>query len=329
MVRWWTSRCRNAAPCSRWCASARAGPAAISTADAPSAAAGHGLGALAPAILAGVSFGISDILGKIVFADGAAPLTVSAVRGLLGVAIAWVWLGGRPAARAHTRSEVVVSLFIGVLLAANIYGVLKAIQLVPVPIAILSYFVYPLLTGLAGAALGIEALGWAGATAALAAFAGLALMIGAAGEALAPLGIAVAVAAALTRVAILLLTRTHLAFADPRLTGWYSILGSTVALLAVAALSNTWALPHHATGWGAFAGLTVTSTVSTLALFVSAARIGAFRTALVMNLEPVVSTLLSVIVLGEAITPLQSAGAATMVAALVAFQLFRPGRNRR
>ncbi len=278
---------------------------------------------LTPGVTAAVSFGFSDVLGKIVFGDGAAPLTVSGVRGLLGVAMLAGWLRVGTRARPHTRSQMMVSIGLGVLYAANIYGVLKAIQLVPVPIAILSYFVYPLLTGLAGAALGIEPLGVAGALAALVAFAGLALMIGAAPSGLAPLGIAVAFGAALCRVAMLLITRTRLIGADPRLTSWYSLIASTVVLLALAGVSDTWDLPRHALGWSAFLGVAVASTVSTLGLFASTARIGAFRTALVMNLEPVVSTVLSILVLGETITGLQSLGAAIMVAALVAFQLVR------
>jgi drug/metabolite transporter (DMT)-like permease len=40
-----------------------------------------------------------------------------------------------------------------------------------------------------------------------------------------------------------------------------------------------------------------------------------------MNLEPVVSTILSVVVLGEILAPLQFAGAAIMLAALCAFQM--------
>ena len=285
--------------------------------------AGGRLADLAPGVTAAVSFGFSDVLGKIVFGDGAAPLTVSGVRGLLGVAMLAGWLRVGTRARPHDRGQRMVSIGLGVLYAANIYGVLKAIQLVPVPIAILTYFVYPLLTGLAGAALGIEPLGAAGALAALGAFAGLALMIGAAPAGLAPLGIAVAFAAALCRVAMLLITRTRLIGADPRLTSWYSLIASTVVLLALACVSGTWDFPRHALGWGAFLGVAVASTVSTLGLFASTARIGAFRTALVMNLEPVVSTALSILVLRETITGLQSLGAAIMVAALVAFQLVR------
>ena len=302
---------------------ARAGEAGTAAVVAAGSTTGRSLRALGPGVLAGVSFGFSDVLSKIVFADGAAPLTVSAVRGAIGVGIVLVWLRLAPAPVAHTPRQRWVACGLGLLLAANIWGVLKAIQLVPVPIAILTYFIYPLLTGLAGAALGIEPLGLAGLAAAAVAFGGLALMIGAAPEGLAPLGLACAVGAALCRVVTLLVTRVRLVGADSRLTGWYSLVSSSIALLVIAALTGTWDMPHSALGWGAFAGVSVFSTVSILALFASAARIGAFRTALVMNLEPVVSTLLSIVVLGELVSPLQLAGAATMIAALVAFQLWR------
>jgi len=284
---------------------------------------GSTLAALGPGALAAVSFGCSDALGKIVFADGAAPLAVSALRGAIGVGIVLAWLRAAPPPVAHGSGQRWVAYGLGLLFAANIWGVLKAIQLVPVPVAILTYFVYPLLTGLAGAALGIEPLGLAGLGAAVVAFGGLALMIGAAPEGLAPLGLACAVGAALCRVVILLVTKARLTGADSRLTSWYSLVSSSAVLLVMAGVTGTWNMPHSPIGWGAFAGITVFSTVSTLALFASAARIGAFRTALVMNLEPVVSTLLSILVLGEIVTPLQLAGGATMIAALVAFQLRR------
>ncbi len=52
-------------------------------------------------------------------------------------------------------------------------------------------------------------------------------------------------------------------------------------------------------------------------------RIGPFRSALIMYLEPLLSTVLSAPVLGEVITPVQAVGGAIMLAALVAFQIRR------
>jgi drug/metabolite transporter (DMT)-like permease len=58
-------------------------------------------------------------------------------------------------------------------------------------------------------------------------------------------------------------------------------------------------------------------------VFISTVRIGPFRTALFMNLEPLLATIGSVVLLGEAIAPLQAVGGAVMIGALVVFQLRR------
>jgi drug/metabolite transporter (DMT)-like permease len=69
--------------------------------------------------------------------------------------------------------------------------------------------------------------------------------------------------------------------------------------------------------------MSVATTVSILFIFVSTVRIGPFRTALIMNLEPLIATILSALILGDVITPLQAAGSGIMLAALIAFQLWR------
>ena len=204
-----------------------------------------------------------------------------------------------------------------------VFGLFAAINAVTVPIAVLSYFVYPLITGFLGVLLGIERIGWRGALAALAAFCGLALMIRAHPQDLALAGIAFAFGAALCRTAILLITRSMLQDSDPQLTTWYTILGSTMVLGLVALLTWNWHGPQTAGGWTAIIGVSVGTTIAVLALFVSIKRIGPFRSALIMYLEPLLSTALSAPVLGEVITPLQAVGGATMLAALVAFQLRR------
>src|SRR6185503_16272576 len=106
--------------------------------------------------------------------------------------------------------------------AANVFGLLLAIQLLPLSIAILTYFVYPLLTGLAGAATGIDRVGWRGVLAATAAFIGLAMMLGARLGDVDTLGVIAALTAAVIRVVSLLITRASLHGTDARLNTWYS-----------------------------------------------------------------------------------------------------------
>ena len=209
------------------------------------------------------------------------------------------------------------------LFAAIVYGLFKAIDLITVPIAVLTYFIYPLLTGIGAALFGVERLGWQGMLAALVAFFGLALTIGAYPQHLSVAGLAFAVGAALCRTVFLLVARTELQKLDPRLTTWYSLISSTAIFAVAAAATMNWQAPQTADGWIAIAVVSVCTAVAVLTLYISTIRIGPFRSALIMNLEPLLATSLSALILGEVITPIQGLGAAIMLAALVAFQLWR------
>jgi probable blue pigment (indigoidine) exporter len=278
---------------------------------------------LLPGIISALSFSAADILGKVVFNDGMDVLSFISARGILTVLFFWFWLRRAPPARRHTRRERIVSVVVGIMFSANVFGLLLAIQLLPVSIAILTYFSYPLLVGLAGAATGIDRVGWRGLLAAFAAFIGLAMMLGARLGEVAMLGIAGALAAAVIRVVTLLITRASLHGTDSRLNTWYSLVPSALLFVLASLLTHTWNPPQSALGWAAFGGMSVTSTLSLLTIFVSIARIGPFRTALIMNLEPLVSTIGSVALLGEVLTPIQGLGGTIMLVALCAFQMRR------
>ena len=282
----------------------------------------------APGLGAALSFSIADVLGKIVFASGMDVLSLVTVRGILAAAFFWFWLRARPPAVPHSPRARLISIGLGVLFAGNIFGLLYAIQVLPLSIAILAYFVYPLVTGIAAAALGLERLGWRSFAAALAAFGGLALMLNAQPGVLAPIGLAAAFAAAACRVVGLLATRAWLGGTDARATTWYSLAPAAVVFVIATLLRGTVNLPETGAGWMAFFGMGITTTLSTLGLYVSTARIGAFRTAMAMNLEPVLSSLFSFALLGEAVTAPQLAGAAIMCLALCLHGLSRvPGRR--
>jgi drug/metabolite transporter (DMT)-like permease len=276
---------------------------------------------LGPGIIAATAFGITDVLSKVVFAAGTDVLTLALFRGFVGLAIMFVYLRlGAPPLPQSPQTRW-IQLGLGILFAGIVYGIFKALELVPVSIAILTYFAYPLLTGVAGAVLGVDRLGWRGVAAALAAFFGLVLMIRAHPQDLAIAGIAFGLFAAFCRVAVLLIARAKLNDADPRLTTWNSLVSSTIIFAIAALVTLNWKNPQTAIGWAAIITVSICTAVATLTIFISTTRIGPFRTALIMNLEPLLATVLSVPLLGEVITPIQALGGAIMLAALVAFQL--------
>jgi drug/metabolite transporter (DMT)-like permease len=289
----------------------------------PTAAPGA-VASLVPGIIAASAFACADVLGKVVFAAGGDVLTLLSCRSVIGLAGFALWLrmgGERPV--AFTPRERWIAAGLGILFAATVFSLFKAIDLMDVPTAILAYFVYPLITGLVAGLTGLDRIGWRGCTAALVAFVGLALMIGAHPGELAVGGVALSFGAAASRAAMLLITRALLAKADVRLITWYSLSSSTILFVAISLATLTWNPPHTGLGWTALAGITVTTTIAILAVFVSASRVGPFRTALIMNLEPLLAAAGSAIFLGDVIAPVQALGAAIMLAALVAFQLWR------
>jgi drug/metabolite transporter (DMT)-like permease len=277
---------------------------------------------LAPGIAAGTALGMSDILVKLVLATGTDVLSMLSFRSVIGLAFVATWLrfGPKPKASARVRW---ISMGIGVMFAGLIFCLFKAIAAIDVPTAILSYFAYPLLTGITASLIGLERLRWQGVLCAVVAFCGLALMIGAHPAGLAFAGVAYALGAACCRTGVLLVTRAFLVGADPRLTTWYSMISSTLIFIAASLATQTWNAPQTTAGWVALVALSLATTAAILFIFVSTVRIGPFRTALIMHLEPLTAMLLSALALGEVITPLQGLGSAVMLAALVAFQIWR------
>jgi drug/metabolite transporter (DMT)-like permease len=278
---------------------------------------------LGPVLTAAAMFTVSDVFGKLGLEGGADVLSLLTFRSILGIGFVFVWLQlGKRAVALSPRAKW-ISLALGVLLTANLFSLFKAIELVPVSIAILTYFIYPLLTGIFGTIAGVDRLTATGAVIALIAFFGLALIIGANPSGLAALGLLAAVGGALCRTAMLLVTRATLNGADARLVTWYTLWSSTLVFAALSLLAWDWHWPHGASAWVAFAGIGFTTTAAIVALYVSTQRIGPFRTALFMNLEPLMTAALSTVVLGDRMTPLQVLGGATMIAALCFFQTRR------
>jgi len=203
---------------------------------------------LAPGIAAGTSLGISDVLAKIVLAGGVDVVSMLSFRSLVGLAFVATWFrfGRRPTANVEVR---VISMMVGVIFAGLIFCLFKAIESIDVPTAILSYFTYPLLTGLTAAFAGLEPLRWKGMLCAIVAFCGLALLIEAHPAGFAVVGVAYAIGAAACRTAVLLVTRAYLVGADARLTTWYSMLSSTVIFLVASVAQQAWNLPHSGLAW--------------------------------------------------------------------------------
>jgi len=280
-------------------------------------------GSLWPSVTAALSFSCVDILIKVVYGSGMDVMTLITLRGVLSVAFLWLWLRLAPPVVWHLPRQRMIALALGLLFGVTMFGLLQAIALLPVSIAILAYFIYPLLTGIFGVMTGVDRLDWRALLAGLAAFLGLALMLGEHFTDLSMLRLAGAFVAASGRVVSLLLTRAYLNGADARVTTWYSMVPSSLMFILASLCVGAWSLPGTWVGWFAFLAVAGCSTLSTLLIYISTNRVGPFRTALMMNLEPVVTTIASILLLGEVLSSVQAVGAGIMIVSLCAFQFAR------
>src|SRR5436853_348273 len=100
----------------------------------PVPSAGGPLSRVAPALLGAASFACADVLSKAVLEDGADALTVSSLRGALGLAMLLAWLRLARPPLALAPAEKWVSLGLGVLFAGNIFLLFTAFATIEVPI---------------------------------------------------------------------------------------------------------------------------------------------------------------------------------------------------
>src|SRR5260370_41206483 len=92
-----------------------------------------GLTAVLPGVAAALAFGVSNVLGKLAFQDGADVLALVAFRSVVGIGLLWGWLRLRAPAPPPSRPPPWIALGLGALFAANVYGLVGAVRAVPAP----------------------------------------------------------------------------------------------------------------------------------------------------------------------------------------------------
>ena len=276
------------------------------------------LSQLAPALVAATAFACADVLTKLTLQAGADALTLGVFRGLIGLPLLAVWLrlGARPIALSP-RARWIAWESAGCS-RATCSGCSRRSNR---ECGHGPHLASSIRCDRACRRRPQHRSACAARSPRRLAFLGLALMIGAS------VGVALpascSLAAAVCRVVILLITRARLVGTDMRPVTWYSILSATAVFVLAALATLNWQAPGTPPGWSALVGSSVAMTIAVSAVFISTVRVGPFRTALFMNLEPLLATLGSAVFLGEGLTPLQGVGGAVMIAALVAFQLRR------
>ncbi len=302
----------------------RAGPGSKGEAVVSRPALGLGL-----AVAAALAIGSGVALSRLAWAGGTDALSLSAVRALLVVLLT----GGIRVVRGRSlrlpRERWTDALGLGVLLALMFWGSIGAVQYLPVAPAVLLFFVCPPLVVLAVGLRSRRGLEGRRLAAALAAFAGLALALGIPSIPLHPVGVALAVGGGVAAAWNAVWIGARMQGVDP-LVLTFHLAGVATVLLAALALAGAGLRPPATPEGRAAAVLVVALLVAGLPLYFAGIRhAGPELATMVIHLEPLTSILLAWLLYEEAMSPLQWAGAARVLASVAFMQRLEASRSGR
>ena len=271
-------------------------------------------------------YGLAVVLARIAFEDGSNAATVVTVRcGFAALAIGIALRLGGPQQRTTGRERALL-LGLGVFFAMGVFSFYKAIEILRVPLAILSFYVNPLIIGVFGALVGFERLSGRMLLFALLSLAGLALATGASPETVDAVGLGYAMIAATVTAGVLVVSTHRLSHVNAKNRTFWMMTGTTSVLAVSTLASSALMWPQRTPGMWALAGVCALYAIGLVALFTSAVRIGPLRTGLVMNIEPVVAIGGSWLLLGQGLTPVQLLGGALVIAGVIGAQTSRRDR---
>jgi drug/metabolite transporter (DMT)-like permease len=271
-----------------------------------------------------LAFGAMAIMARVAFASGVDTATLLALRFTIAATCMFALLRLRslPSPRGHDLRRLV-------LLGAAGYGgqaftFFTALTLAPAGLTALLLYLHPAIVAVLAAWFLHERMTGAKIAALFLALAGMVLTIA---PALAgddrthfpnlPAGIAFGIAAALIyAVYIVAGTRITARVSSLAMATIVTASAGAVFVLAAAARGPQW--PQTTVGWLAVIGIALISTVAAITLFFAGlARVGPTQASTLSTIEPLFTVLLAAVLLGERIAPLQLAGGALILGAVL------------
>ena len=204
----------------------------------------------------------------------------------------------------------------GLMLALYSYGLLGSIQYVPVALGVLTFYLFPILTSLGVWLLGQEKLTVTTALCVLIAFMGLGIALGM-GRSFHLLGIGLALGSAIMITALLLTANSLGSEFDPRVISFHVLFSATFVIFFVDIIFFEFPLPKETIGIMAFIGGGLFYAFSIIGMFIGLTWIGAVRTTLFMNFEPVSSIVFGAIILDQILGLPQLIGASLVIVAIM------------
>ena len=284
--------------------------------------------AFATLMLIALMMGANHVAARIAFNHGVDVATAVVFRSVVTALVIVAILAIQGARVSFTPRHRRMLPVIGLLIGFQSLFLYSAVARLPVALALLAFNTYPILTALWArviyrqhaerallVAMPVILVGLALALDVLGAASGL----GAAGQwARIGAGVGFALAAAGTFGLALVITQHEAGDVDGRVRSASTMAIAGLVALATVGIQGGFHLPTAPAGWGGLGALTFLYGTAFTIMFTVLPRLGVVGNSAIMNVEPVFALVLAWLVLGQAIAPVQVAGALIVVGAVVA-----------
>ncbi len=279
---------------------------------------------IALALVAAAGYALANTSASVAAHGGSNALTLAAFRFLMPTALLIVWVRVAAISFALPRREIVTAVVLGAVTGLYNWALLRSFSEIPLGLAVLIFYLFPLLAAVIVACLGWERIGWRTAVAIVLALAGLALALDIRGSNLNVKGVTLAFLAALGLAMVIAISGRMLRATDARPLTLYMAATAGALLLALSALTGDFQLPQTNLGWTGFAMAAVLYGFAMILFFIALSMIGTVRVSVFSYADPVISAALGVVVLGEVLRPVQLLGIAIVILALVGATVRQP-----
>ena len=275
----------------------------------------------AAAFASAIAFATGITLVALVYEDGANVHVVNLSRVLAFAMVMALVLAVRRLSPVLPPGQALRCVLVGVLFCGDLYGLLSSVRYIPVGLAILIIYTYPLLVAVAGWLMGTESFTLDRLLAILAAFAGVALALHAPDDAIDWRGVAWAVFTAVVFSALLVVSDRTMRGVDRNILMLYltCTAAGIVGLVSLTAVSLEW--PRTDRGWTLLAASTGLYMVASTLLFMAIRMIGPMRTAIIDNSAPIWAIVLAALLLGQRMSAVQLFGGALVIGAVLLVQI--------
>ena len=274
-------------------------------------------------LFSGAALACAPVMAKLAYRDDVRVATLLTLRFCVASTLFWilVTLARRPL--PDRRGAIRGLVYGAVFYAIQALLLFSAVRAIDASVAIVLFYVFPALIVVVSVATGRERFSRARSGAVAVALAGVALVAlgGGVGSVRAG-GIALALCGAVAYVAFVLAGDALVADLDPIVLGALLATGAIPTFVVYGLVSDGLSTSFQPGGWGWIVGVGMISLLAFTTFFAGLRRVGPSLTGLLSTVEPVVAAGLSVVLFDERLAAAQIVGAALVIGAVVAINLW-------